>query len=281
MVVVTGLAIGVSVSSSAQTPRSDEVTRERRPNVARSGSDQLRYQIGMMERVLENAVEHGASVYRDRLQAIAPFQAMLLDNARVRGYRLDGYGLFFDIDVPSVETTLFSAFRTLDQNGLGVQSALNQLKTYIQAQAANDANLQQALKRIELQVGPTTSATSTAELSATAVGGAVVAPAAAPAAAPPADANDPILTNPEEVFRAEVMQAIVDALLDHYSAALGVEAGEWLTVGIRRNEIRPRIGLDNNAQTVIARVRGSDLMAFRTGQLTRDDAIKRVIVQVF
>src|SRR5262249_36758505 len=99
-------------------------------------------------------------------------------------------------------------------------------------------------------------------------------------AAPAVDANDPILINPEQVFRAEVMEAIVDALLD-YSARLGVGPEEWLTVGVRRNEVRPRIGLETNAQTVIARVRGADLIAFRPGELTREDAIKRVVVQVF
>jgi hypothetical protein len=51
--------------------------------------------------------------------------------------------------------------------------------------------------------------------------------------------------------------------------------------GVRRNEVRPRIGLETNAQTFVARVRGSDLSAFRSGQLTRDDAIKRVEVRVF
>ena len=124
----------------------------RQQGPARNPFDQLRYQIGIMERVLENAVEHGASVWRDRLQALAPVQALLLDNARVRGYRLEGYGMFFDIDVPSLDLTLFSAFRTLDQNGLGVQSALNQLKAFVQSQGASDVNVQQALKRLELQV---------------------------------------------------------------------------------------------------------------------------------
>jgi hypothetical protein len=61
-----------------------------------------------------------------------------------------------------------------------------------------------------------------------------------------------------------------------------VEEGEhWQSVGVRRNEVRPRIGLDNNAQTFIARVRGSDLAAFRAGQISREDAIKRVEVRVF
>src|SRR4051812_22661470 len=62
----------------------------RRPATERDPFEQ-RYQIGTMERVLENAVEHGASLWRDRLQALAPVQALLLDNPRARGYRLEGY----------------------------------------------------------------------------------------------------------------------------------------------------------------------------------------------
>jgi len=224
--------------------------------------------------VLENAVEHGASVWRDRLQALAPVQALLLDNARVRGYRLESYGMFFDIDVPSLDLTLFSAFRTLDQNGLGVQSALSQLKAFVQSQGASDVNVQQALKRLELQVVPAPPLPDV-PAARTSSGSAAVATDAGVI-----DPNDPILVNPEEAYRTEVMQAVVDALLD-YSAPLGLGADEWLTVGVRRNEVRPRIGLESNAQTVVARVRGSDLSAFRSGQLTRDEAIKRVEVRVF
>src|SRR4051794_36194200 len=152
------VAVGTAAAQTASAEQESRQVVRRQQGPVRGQFDQLRYQIGTMERVLENAVEHGASVWRDRLQALVPVQALLLDNARVRGYRLEGYGMFFDIDVPSLETTLFSAFRTLDQNGLGLQSALNQLKAYVQSQAAGDANLQQALKRIELQFVPVTPA---------------------------------------------------------------------------------------------------------------------------
>jgi len=216
--------------------------------------------------------------------------------------------MFFDVDVPSLETTLFSAFRTLDQNGLGVQSAFNTVRNFVQVQGAGDANLLQALKRIELQVVPPGAISTTADVTAarTATGAASVAASSAPvtatsatavaasgiapvgtasAAALPADAPiveraDPILENPDEVYRVEVMRAVLDALLD-YSGPLGLGADDWLTVAVRRNEARPRIGLDSNAQTVVARVRGSDILAFHAGQLSRDDAIKRVEVRVF
>lgn len=279
--VIAGMAVGMTSamsagSADAQTAQETARAVARRQNQQRNAAEQMRYQIGTMERVLENAVEHGASVWRDRLQALAPVQALLVDNARVRGYRLEGYGLFFDIDVPSLDFTLFTAMQTLDQNGLGLQSALNQLRTYVQAQAANDPNLQQALKRIELQLPAAVTTTAEVSNARSATGSASFAPNDRPAV----DANDPILTNPAEVFRAEVMQSIVDALLDH-SAPLGLGVDERLTVGVRRNEMRPRIGLDTNAQTVIACLRGSDLAAFRAGQISREDAIKRVEVRVF
>jgi hypothetical protein len=279
--VIAGVAIGFAAGGAdAQTVRepqdaSRQVVR-RGTTQLRDTAEQLRYQIGNMERVLENAVEHGASVWRDRFQAIAPVQAQLVENARVRGYRLDDYGVFFDIDVPSLDTTLYVALQTLDQNGLGLQSAMNTLKTYIQTQAANDPNIQQALKRIELQLPVVLPSSGEASNARTPAGSAAFA---ANDSRSPA-VNDPILTNPEEVFREEVMQSIVDALLD-YSAPLGVGPEEWLTVAARRNEVRPRIGLDTNARTFIARVRGGDLAAFRAGQISRDDAIKRVEVRVF
>lgn len=285
--IIVSVAIGVAAGpASAQTPREGQETARpaaaRRPNLSRNQLEQFRYQIGTMERVLENAVEHGASVWRDRLQALAgPVQALLLDNARVRGYRIEDSGIFFDIDVPSLETTLFSAFRTLDQNGLGLQNALAQLKAAI---PPTDTSSQQALKRIELQMVPVAAGT-TAEVSVppqTIV--TVPAPGAQSVAVSPdvrvANVTDPILVNPEDVYRAEVMQAVVDALLD-YSASLGLGPDEWLTVGVRRNEVRPRIGLASNAQTVVVRVRGGDLAAFRSGQLTRDEAIARVEVRVY
>ena len=65
----------------------------------------------------------------------------------VRGFHLEGYGLFFDIIVPSFEGTMPWALRTLDQNDLGLGSALKALKAHVDA--AGDTNLEQALRRIE------------------------------------------------------------------------------------------------------------------------------------
>src|SRR5262245_10653502 len=206
MAVVVSLLVGgsaASVAAQGSAPQAPEQTRTmpRRQGQPRGPLDTLRYQIGTMERVLENAVEHGATIWRDRLAAVVPSQTLLLDNARARGYRLEGYGVFFDVEVPSLsfETTLYSAFRTLDENDLGLQNALSQLKTYVQA--AGDANLEQALKRVERQVSPAVPATTIAPASG-ARQAAVAGPAPPPAG--PRDPVDPILNNPQEAYRQEV-----------------------------------------------------------------------------
>src|SRR5438874_12929684 len=116
---------------------------------------ELRYQVGQMERVLEGAVEHGVTVTRDRLQTLAqtPADMFVSDNAHVRGFRLEGYGVFFDVSVPSFNASLTWSLRTLDQNDLGLDSALKTIQSYVKN--SGDVGLEQAYKRVELHVNPT------------------------------------------------------------------------------------------------------------------------------
>jgi hypothetical protein len=257
------------------------------PGRADAEQKQTRYQIGQMERVLEGAVEHGATMMRDRLQAVVPpAQAQLLiqENAHARGFRLDGYGVFFDVIVPSLDGSLTWSLRTLDQNDLGLQSAFSVLKNRIDP---TDIDMQQALKRLELQMGPATLASltglappppgGTGARDATGSAAAVAEPQiqAAPQSA------DPILENPNEAYRGEVIQALIDAMLDH-SSPLKIGGEEFLTVAARRGEDRPRLApADSGAQSIVIRARGSDLAAFRAGQISRDEVIKRVDRRVF
>lgn len=273
--VIACLAVGVAVAPAAA--QNQQPSLQGRPLNVRPRVDPVResrYQIGVMERVLEDAVEHGFGNWRERWQAVQPAQTMLLDNARARGYRLDSYGVFFDVEVPSLETTWFSMLRTLDQNGLGLENALKTIKAHVEA--SGDANLDQALKRIEIEVGPTPGLAAVVGPSALRRAG---SPAVAVAATP--DPTDPILNNPEDAYRAEVIHALSDAMLDH-GGSLDVNADEWLTIGARRNEVRPRIApVDSNARTIVIRLRGSDLKAFRAGQISRDQALERIEVRVF
>jgi len=279
-----GVVASIAMASSAAAQTSARPVNTR----------QVHYQIAMMERLLEGAVEHGASLIRDRLQAVAPdapAQMLILDNPRVRGFRLDSYGVFFDVEVPSLNGTLTWSLRTLDQNDLGLQSALNVLKARLDP---TDVDLQQALKRVELQVGPLAPPAapvlaaprvprlpSPRRASGSAASAADPQVGATALTQTPAQHDDRILENPNEAYREEVVQALVDAMLDH-SGALGIDDDEWLTIAARGIQDQPRLGPpDNDAQTVMMRLRGVDLAAFRANRISRDEVIKRMDRRVF
>ena len=252
-------------------------------SASRAAAEQ-RYQIGQMERVLEGAVEHGMTVTRDRVQALIQMPADLVsadllvsDNAHARGFRLEGYGVFFDVTVPSFENTTTWSLRTLDQNDLGLDSALRTLQTHVKT--AGDPSLEQALKRIELQVNPAV----LARTSIPGVAGARMATgsAASTTADKPAPSDDPILSDPNEAYRSEVTQALKDAMLAH-SSSLGIGQNEWLTIAAKGNDDRPRLApADSDARTRLIRLRGSDLADFLAGRISREEALQRIEVRVF
>jgi hypothetical protein len=284
MKAIAAVVVGATVAA-AQTPSSQEaeVRRLMGDAIAARRAAEQRYQIGQMERVLEGAVEHGVTVTRDRLQALAQVPADLLvsDNAHARGFRLEGYGVFFDVVVPSFETTLTWTLRTLDRNDLGLDSAWRALQSHIQA--VGDPNLEQALKRVELQVNPAILARS-AVPSAPSVGGAATLTGSAASTTqdkPVAAADDPILSDTNEAYRTEVIDALKDAMLAH-SSALGIGPSEWLTIAAKGNDDRPRLApADSDARTRVIRLRGSDLADFLAGRITRDEALQRIEVRVF
>ena len=242
-----------------------------------------RYQITTMERVLEGAVEHGAKVTRDRLHSAGfPPEMLLSDNARVRGYRLDGYGLFFDVAVPMLEGSLTWSLQTLDQNNLGLQSALTALRSLVEK--SGDTNFEQAMKRIELQIAPVSIASSAPGPvltgARTVTGSAAVAPDPAAAAPAPATA-DAILDDPVEAFRAEIRDALMNAMLDH-GAALRLAPTDLLTIAARGSDDRTVLGPGNDdAQTIMLSVTAADLTAYLSGQIGRDEARQRMTVRVF
>jgi hypothetical protein len=277
---VRGLATIIIAGSVAAAPAAAQQTVALQPvqQAARLAAQQ-RYEVGQMERVLEGAIEHGVAVTRDRVQAIAQVPADLLvsDNAHARGFRLEGYGVFFDVIVPSFLTTLTWSLRTLDQNDLGLDSALRTLQTHVKT--SGDPDLEQAMKRIELQVSPSSlglPASQSVAGARTVTGSAASTnDTAGPAAA------DPVLADPNEAYRTEVIQALKDAMLSH-SSALGIGLSEWLTIAAKGNDDRPRLApADSDARTRIIRLKGSDLADFLAGKITREEALQRIEVKVF
>ncbi len=263
------------------------------PAAPMSEQMQARYQIAVMESVLERAVEHGAQ----RLGAMVRISAMpdmflLSGAAQARGFRLDGYGVFFDVQVPALRQSVAWSLRTmLDQNTMQLTTALQQLRQAIEKEPdkARRQSYEQALKRVELQVAPMTppegQPSGPGAVTASSTGGRVPgmkgdvnAPAAA-AASPMVDLP-PSMADPGEAYTSEVKEALIDAMLD-YTGALKIGADEWLTVAARDNEPRLNPGDLYDTSTIVLRIKGGDLAAFRADRITRDDARKRVEVREF
>jgi hypothetical protein len=274
------MTIGVVLASGAHA----QVSREEADQV------RARQKISMMESVLESAVANGADSLMRAVRAVMPPDALVLTGApSARGFRLEGYGVFFDVEVPAFRRTMAWTLRQMvDENGLGAAAAMNQLKAYIATvqDPRQRTTLDRALRRLELQVGPVGPIAPTPqEASARTVGSTVAAQSVAqpaPAPAPAAPVDPAVVEDPNGAYTREVSSAIVDAMIEN-SGPLPVGENEWLTVAARDN-IRPdRLvpGDTSNISSIVFRVKGSDLAAFRTGRMTLEEARTHVEVKQF
>jgi hypothetical protein len=258
----------------------------------------LRHQIFVMEGALARAVVFGAQRLNDQLRTVAPGMLMLAGDANARGFYLEGYGVFFDVEVPVLRESMMWSLRTmLEQDDEALREAVGQLKQFIQTQQPRDprqrAALDSALRRIELQVGPAAPA-GAGRAGAPPAPGAVsaaglVQEAAPPVATPSAETAEapPVdrvwLEDPGRAYTESVQRALVDAMID-FSAPMAVGNEEWLTVAARDNERRDRLAPQDPYEevlTIVLRVRGSDLAAYRAGRIDRDEVRRRVQAQTF
>ena len=98
--------------------------------------------------------------------------------------------------------------------------------------------------------------------------------AAAPQSVTPQQAA--IIDDPGLAYTNEVKAALVDAMLD-YGAPIPIGDDQWLTIAARDdNDSRLGGGDPYDVSTIVLRISGADLGAFRAGKLTRDEALGKV-----
>ena len=254
-----------------------------------------RYQMIVMEGVLEAAVQHGARVMTRQLQGGVPQMMMMSGNARARGFRLDGYGVFFDVDVPAMRQSIAWSWRTLDRDNAAAASALAALRNLAKTEQdpAKKREVEQAIRFIEMQVGPMPSIAEAIRAgdpvkpggqASTVASGTAPRPAGAPAppvAANTAQAAGDEAADPAVAYTDAVKDALIDAMLS-YSQRLVIGPDEWLTVAAR-DASNPRLSGEDPADitTIFLRIRGMDLQALHEGRVTRDEARKRVEVREY
>ncbi|MEQ1760168.1 MAG: hypothetical protein ABL986_17770 [Vicinamibacterales bacterium] len=248
------------------------------PQAMQADQAQARYKIFVMEGVLEKAVQNGAAIVSRQVRSIAPDAMFLTGATQVRGFRLDGLGVFFDVEVPALQPTAAWILRaTLVDNG----NSLAQLKAFVQkvTDPRDREELQRAIRQLEL-VMPSN---RQVDVQGAARGQVVGQVADRTSAAPPALPPDALLvTDPAAAYTREVKGALIEAMLEN-SGPLGVSNDEWLVVAARDSEPANRLvpGDAYDTTTWVLRVKGSDLAAFRAGRLTLAEARARVEVREF
>ena len=220
------------------------------------------------------AVQQGAAVLSRQVRSLSPDTMFLTGVAQVRGFRLDGYGVFFDVEVPALRPTVAWTLRAMaSDNG----TSLAQLKAFINKvqDPRERADLQRAIRSLELQMpgrlpgaeGPVNAAAITGEQSRAET-------------RPPVDAD--LIADPAAAYTREVKGALIEAMIEN-SGPLNIGNDEWLTVAARDGEPGNRLvpGDSYDLTTTVLRVRGGDLAAYRAGRLSLDEAIQRVEVKEF
>jgi hypothetical protein len=245
-----------------------------------------RQRISMMEAVLERAVANGADNVLRQIRNVMPDQPMLSGAPQVRGFRLEGYGVFFDVGLPPLALPIMWSMRSvIDDNRAANAAIVAQLRAVVrsgQLSPRERERVEQLLSELEAQAGPAAlrSRTGAPRMNAASTGAPVPPSAVVP---PPAAPVDPgIVDNPNDAYTREVKAALVDAMLEN-SGPMALGADEWLTVAARDNAPRDALipGDTLDFSTIIFRVKGSDLAAFRAGRLTLEEARMRIDVREY
>src|SRR5262245_2771966 len=91
----------------------------------------LRHHIYVMEGALARAVNFGASRLTREVRTVMPDVFVLAGEAQARGVYLDGYGVFFDVEVPMLRQSMMWSLRTMmDQDDQATQAAVNDLRNF-------------------------------------------------------------------------------------------------------------------------------------------------------
>jgi len=208
--------------------------------------DQLRRheQISVFEGTLTGAVNLAARRVAKEVQSRTPGANLFTGDARAKGFALDGYGVFVYVEIPAIDLTVSLM---IDQFERDLQRRATAETPPV---ASNVANKPDAL------------------------------PNATPPAPPSAKETLRDVEDTGERYRLAVKQALADAMLD-YSKNLELKPDEWLSVAARGSESALLPGEILQLTTVVLRVKGSDLVDYLAGRVTKEQARAKVEVRQF
>ncbi len=227
-----------------------------------------RNQIRLMEGVLVQAVRLGAEEVSTTMERFEPAGVTVLSGIpRARGFVLDGYGVFFDVEIPDMNQSVIWSMMNV-QRDRQVGNALDSLRSAFESMpdGPNRQQAQTALQQVTKIVGPAMPPRGPQGQPA---------PVPAPGQVSAAAATMP---DPNVLYSEAVKSALVEAMLD-YSLQMNLGPEELLTVAARASEgPMPPAGL-SDLITIVLRVKGSDLAVYHADPARRDEIRQRVKVE--
>jgi hypothetical protein len=107
---------------------------------------QSRQQVLAFEGVLENAVRQGTQMLEQRLrEATDPNWVFVAGLTQARGFRLDDYGVMFDVEFPSMRRSMVWSLRALEQAAAGKARQVNEAFSSLQPRQIYQTEITNAL----------------------------------------------------------------------------------------------------------------------------------------
>ncbi len=231
-----------------------------------------------MEASLERAVQSGIQSAINQMPGVQFQGPPMWVSPRARGFQIDNYGIFFDVEVPVLPASITWSISVINRNNeIALVNEINQLKTIVQSvpDETKRTELRKGLDRMQARV----SAASLSEPAPPPQGSqqATLVSSGSPAAASPAAPYAPV-PGPDDldkIYTREVQKALTGVMLD-YGTSLQIAPDEWFTVAA--SESRGSFG-PPDTMTMYLSIQGKDLAALRAKQITPEEAAKRVVAR--
>ena len=241
-----------------------------------SGDEQMlaRRRVATMEAILERAVSFGADQIIVQVRDIMGGDQPRLNGApRVRGFRLPGYGMVFDVDVPSLQVPILWPVRFLVDDARAANAMLAELRLFALqiANPAYRADLERLIARLEVQAAPPQSVDRLRQR----VGATSVPETVRPSTevVRPETTPRPSIDDPQAEYRKQVKAALIDAVLEN-PTSVQVGPDEWLAIAAGSNMARDPLypGDTVGSSKWVARIKGSVLADLRAQRITAAEA---------
>lgn len=235
------------------------------PAVAAGRPEQVLH-LQQMEQALEDAVARSIEIVQRQLNTEPSGLVFFAGSIQVRGFVLDDYGFFFDVEYPVVRRTLLWSMTMLDRMDGGMSATFRELRRRLEDMPDGHFRLEfdRVLTEVEAEFLPPDPAPPGLSVSGSGTAG-------------PARLDE---LDPRALYREALTEELA-SVLGVYGAALGVSDDEWVSIAAR--DARGRLGPSRGPatrDTLTLRVHGGDLAALATGRLSAVEFREAVAVDV-